>query len=116
MSRKKGLRFHVFAIGTLLLLVLLYRVLSITCPIRALFSVPCPTCGMTRSAIAFLRGDIALSLYYNPVTVPFGLLLLFAIHKDLLMKNKRAGDIIVIVGVCIVFAVYLFRLFYGYIP
>ncbi len=36
------------------------------CPFMDLTGVPCPYCGMTRSWIALVRGDVMGSLRYNP--------------------------------------------------
>jgi len=37
------------------------------CFFKNTFGLPCPGCGMTRSTLAFLSGDIAASLYYHPL-------------------------------------------------
>jgi len=36
------------------------------CPLLTITGVPCPLCGMTRSARSLLRFDIASSLHYQP--------------------------------------------------
>ena len=37
------------------------------CNFRALFGIPCVTCGSTRSAIALLHGDISAAWAWNPL-------------------------------------------------
>jgi len=37
------------------------------CPIRALFGIPCPGCGLTRAVILCLHGDWATSLHAHPL-------------------------------------------------
>ena len=37
------------------------------CPLHALTSIPCPTCGMTRATTALLHGDLAGALAWNPL-------------------------------------------------
>jgi hypothetical protein len=37
------------------------------CPFFAVTGLPCLTCGATRSAIAFLHGDLFLALRWNPL-------------------------------------------------
>ncbi len=44
------------------------------CVFRALTGVPCPTCGTTRAAIAFLSGDLAAAFAANPLAVLGGLI------------------------------------------
>lgn len=36
------------------------------CWFRAVFQVPCPLCGMTRSFAALAHGDIGAALYFHP--------------------------------------------------
>ena len=37
------------------------------CPFKVVTGLPCPGCGLTRSAVAFLHGDISTSAYYHPL-------------------------------------------------
>ena len=37
------------------------------CNFRALFGIPCVTCGSTRSAIALLHGDVGAAWNWNPL-------------------------------------------------
>jgi hypothetical protein len=40
------------------------------CPFKLFTGLPCPGCGLTRSAVAFLDGDLSTSLYYHPLGAP----------------------------------------------
>lgn len=42
-----------------------YSVPLLTCPIRHLTGIPCPTCGMTRSFIAVAQGDLYQAVTYH---------------------------------------------------
>ncbi|MCF0146109.1 MAG: DUF2752 domain-containing protein [Eubacterium sp.] len=40
------------------------------CPLRYVFGIPCPGCGMTHALGAFLTGDLSASLSYHPMLLP----------------------------------------------
>jgi hypothetical protein len=42
------------------------------CIFRAWTGAPCPTCGTTRAAIAFLGGNLTEALATNPLATAFG--------------------------------------------
>ena len=39
------------------------------CPFKVATGLPCPGCGLTRSSVALLQGDLGTSLYYHPLGV-----------------------------------------------
>lgn len=51
--------------------------------------IPSPTTGGTRSAVALMNGDLAKSIYYNPMTVPILGLFIVTMGQVIL---KRRGD------------------------
>jgi hypothetical protein len=67
----------------------------LTCPSRALLHIDCPGCGMQRSFICLLRGDVSGSLALHPATIPMLALIIFAV-LHLLFKFKKGGRVIVI--------------------
>lgn len=73
----------------------------------------CPGCGMQRSIVALLEGDIWDSLKVYPATIPiFSLLIFSALH---IKFNFRSGAIIIrwmyIVCSIIVLIFYLYKVF-----
>ena len=54
--------------GGLYGLLSLFGISLFPCPWRAVTGLPCPGCGMTRSALALLRGDLPGSLRENALT------------------------------------------------
>lgn len=64
-----------------------------TCPSKHFFHIDCPGCGMQRSIIALLEGDLEKSLSLYPATIPILLLLTFtAIHIK--FKFENGGNIV----------------------
>jgi Protein of unknown function (DUF2752) len=45
------------------------------CPFKLILGLPCPGCGMTRSVVTLLHGDLAASLYFHPLGLPLVLFL-----------------------------------------
>ena len=45
------------------------------CLTRYLFHIPCPSCGTTRAVLAFFHGEWMNSLYYNPLGIIMGILM-----------------------------------------
>ena len=58
-------------------------IIGVGCPIRYLFDVPCPTCGVTRALCALLRLDIAGYLGYNAMALPLCIAVWFLLCADI---------------------------------
>ena len=39
------------------------------CPFKAIFGVPCPTCGTTRALVALLKGNFGDAFHINPLGI-----------------------------------------------
>jgi hypothetical protein len=60
------------------------------CPFFAVTGLPCPTCGATRSAIAFLHGDFLLTLRWNPLAfVAFCAVIAFDLYAAAVLVFQR---------------------------
>ena len=81
----------------------------ITCPIRAIFGIPCPTCGVTRAFLSLARLDIYGYLHYNVMAVPLFLAVILTIHRGL-FKRKLPIDILLLVVLAVNTVYYIFRL------
>ncbi len=65
-------------------------VLAPRCPFRTVTGLDCPGCGGTRALHALVRGDLALALDHNVVTVLLLPLLAWAWMRWLLARTGRA--------------------------
>jgi len=61
------------------------------CPFKLLTGLPCPGCGMTRSAVALLHGDVMTSAYFHPLGVPMVLALVALAVLDGRIWWQRGG-------------------------
>ncbi len=60
------------------------------CLIYNLFKIPCTGCGITRSIISLLHGDILLSLKYNILGIPLVILFIICVIWELYdIKNNK---------------------------
>jgi hypothetical protein len=60
------------------------------CFFKSHFGMECPGCGMQRSLIALLKGDIAASLHYHIGLIPFIITILLLIIQ-LVIKHEKGG-------------------------
>ncbi len=87
------------------------------CPFKALLHIDCPGCGMQRSFICLLQGDLHSSLQYHPATIPMLVLVIFA-GLHLYFKFRRGAAIIVglqgLVAV-LMLSFYVYKMLYGHL-
>ncbi len=67
---------------------------QLPCVYKMLLKIDCPGCGLQRSFVALLRGDVAASFHYHPATIPLILLLLFGM-AHIIFKFRKGGAIII---------------------
>jgi hypothetical protein len=61
------------------------------CPIKYVFHIDCPGCGLQRSIIALFKGNLMESLSLYPATIPiFALLIYTALHLKFDFKQGAA--------------------------
>ena len=60
------------------------------CPLRETTGVPCPFCGMTRSVVAAVHGDIVASLRFNPGGIVILLLAIVVVVRPSWLVSLRA--------------------------
>lgn len=96
-------------LSIILALYLAFFILGISCPIKYIFGVSCPGCGMTRATLSALRLDFAMAFYYHPLwplVLPGAVLLLF-----LFKKGKRGAFGVIIALLILTFLItYFIRL------
>ena len=82
----------------------------LTCPSKYFFHVDCPGCGLQRSVVALLEGDLVKSIQLYPATIPIFFCLIFtALH--LIFKFKYGA---LIIKVAYLFASLIIVFYYVY--
>ena len=66
----------------------IFIIFEITCPIKHITGVPCPTCGMTRAMLALIELDIKGYMEYNPMSIFMFTAVFLFLHRDFLKKKK----------------------------
>lgn len=92
--------------------------LSIGCPFRYLFSIPCPACGTTRALIELAQLHFRASLYYNPAAILILAAFIIAVHSRMFYKyySKKSVNWVIAVLLIIILAVYIIRMLFFLIP
>jgi hypothetical protein len=83
-----------------------YILLWNTCIFKNITGLPCPGCGLSRSGLALLSGDIKASLYYHSLLVPIVIFILLAIFGYI----KKIKTIYLWLMVLVVFLYYGIRM------
>lgn len=63
------------------------------CFFKSHFGLECPGCGMQRSFIALLKGDITSSLHYHIGLIPFMITIILLIIQ-LIIKHEKGGKFV----------------------
>lgn len=111
--------FHLLIVGVIIAYFLLLNFLHISCPFRAVTGIPCPGCGMTRSAISILTLDIEGFLHYNPMVVLLLPALFAAFHYRTFLFKKvpvRIFEGYIVVSAALIILFYIIRLLFFKIP
>ena len=85
----------------------------LSCPIKQNFSIDCPGCGIQRSIVALLNGNIIASFKFYPATIPILGLLLYALaHLKFDFKNGAFFIKMLYIGVTLIIVInYIYKIF-----
>ena len=98
----------------IIIIVIILAILNIyKCPIKHIFGLSCPLCGMTRAFLSLLRLDISKAFYYHLLWPVALLLLIFyiLIERKIIRINKRTIYIVLYIICAINLIYYFYRLF-----
>jgi hypothetical protein len=75
------------------------------CPFKKQFLIDCPGCGLQRSLVALLRGDISQAWHYYPPTFPMIVLFVFTFLHIRLAVPQGAFIIRLLYITCAIFII-----------
>jgi len=114
-SKFKGKIKELFGKSKILVLIGIFifimYITDIGCPIKFLTGISCPSCGISRSYMSLLRGDIGKAFYYHaffPVIIPGVLYLMYG--KRPYFGSKRKEKVILGVFLISYIVYYLVRI------
>ena len=87
----------------------------VLCPFRALTGLPCPGCGLTRSWVYLMHGDIGSSLasnWFGPVLI-LAVVILALVSVRSRLSGKRPSDLDKLVKSPVVLSLFALFLTYG---
>lgn len=83
----------------------------IPCPFKAIFSIPCPGCGMTRAYLSLLSFDFVKALEYNPMFWSVPVLLVFYFFDGRVFKKNWINAFVLCSVLAGFFLSWIIRLF-----
>ncbi len=90
---------------------------QLPCPVKFFLHIDCPGCGLQRSFVELLSGNLLASLQLHPACLPLLLFFLFsALHLIYKFKNGNAIVIYSYIFIAlIVFSNYFFKIIYQHL-
>lgn len=106
---------HLLFLSLGIIFLFIYSWLDITCLLRYITGVPCPTCGATRAMFSLARLDFVGYWLYNPMAFPLVIAFLAVFHFKLLPKWRLFIIIYVSIVIVLTVVLYIYRLMNGLI-
>ena len=86
----------------------------LACPFKQTFGIDCPGCGLQRSVLALLRGDIGASFQFYPPTLPIIFLIAFTLaHLKFDFRNGAFLIKILYIGIALaIVGNYIYKIYH----
>ena len=111
---KKDILDRVKLLLVIAVVVILLAVSGIGCPVRFLFGIPCPGCGITRACMAALRGEFADAFRWHPLfPVAVASMLYIILGKRPLFGSSRTESVFLVTFSVAMVIIWLIRVFFG---
>jgi len=104
-------RFVLFLVLWASMYPLFLELTGIGCPIRFVFHVQCPGCGMTRALLSALRFDFASAFAYHPAWAVVPIAAVLAVVFGI-TKREKAQSAVLAVSALLLIAAHIYRTFF----
>lgn len=74
-------------VAALCLYYLLLRIIGVSCPVKAIFCIKCPTCGVTTAMLSLFCGDFYGYFSTQPFAVFIGVAVILEVNRFLFKKT-----------------------------
>ena len=87
----------------------------LTCPFKSMTGIDCPGCGMQRSVIKLLEGDVAQSIAFHPAgATTLLMILLLILHSKFEFKHgAKTLTILFILNIALIIGNYIYKIYSG---
>jgi hypothetical protein len=84
---------------------------QLTCPSKRFFHIDCPGCGMQRSFILLVKGELLPSIQLYPALIPLFFLWVYLIAHLIFRFKNGARNLQIFFGICagIIFVHYIYK-------
>ena len=85
----------------------------LSCPLKSNFGIDCPGCGLQRSIIALLKGNIIESFKFYPATMPLIFLICFTlVHLKVDFKFGAQFIKLMFIGIAVIILInYIYKIY-----
>ncbi|RZL12270.1 DUF2752 domain-containing protein [Pedobacter sp. Leaf250] len=85
----------------------------LACPFKTYFGFDCPGCGLQRSIISLMKGDLIVSFKYYPATIPLILLIIFTgLHLKFDFKFGASAIKFAFLGIAVIVLIsYIYKIY-----
>lgn len=112
MRKPTNLKWKLPLFGLCAVLLGVWVVVGLPCPVRQLTGIICPGCGMSRAWLAVLRLDFAAAFWYHPLFLSVPVVAVFVLYDCAPFKNSRLNVWILGILLAALTVCYILRLSY----